>query len=393
MKKFRLMTVLLMLAGYSYAQKPISLNAVLDSAKNRNPELMVSKSQYQQSKASPAPVEGIGATSLSLTYGQIDGPIDEDYQFQIQQPLGNPVKGMYERRKKQSQVELSSLEIELQEAYLLMVVSRAYAQWSFCRQEVALRHIQLQYYDSAAAASQQLYNAGELSNVEFGLSQSRLLTAREIYFSAFKEQTIARQTIESLCMMPLGGFFPADSLSRRFVGGSIQPVAGNLQQQRLAASQKIAEQQLAATTAALAPSFSVGYFNQQLNGISGYQGVMAGIDIPLLKPGSHKQRQVARLELEQAKIGAESRQYQIATQLEMLQQQRQLITDQLLSSPINTANLKQGMASALLLFKTGEIDFITLSQMIDGLVDGYVRQQNLYYQYYSINAEIQYLSK
>lgn len=394
MKNFWIVIVGLLTTVEALAQQPIAMSTLLDSAKVRNAELRVMQSRYQQAQASPGPVGGIDATNISLTYGQIDGPVAEDYQVQVQQPLGNPVKGIYEKRKRESEVELASTELRLQEAYLEMALGKAYARWSSAYQQFNLREQQRNYYDSATASSQRLFETGEISAVEWGLSQSRMLAAKEMYFSAYSQYSEAQQQLEAICLMDLNEFLPADSLSGGLSLSVPAPSNGELQEQRLQAQEKVAERQLAITGAAMAPSFSVGYFNQQLNGISGYQGIMAGVDIPLLKIGNYKQRQIARLELEQAEINRSSQSYQLTRQIEMLRQQRQVIGEQLLDSDnLNASDLEQSMASALRLFKGGEIDFIQLSQMMDGLVDGYVRQQNLYYQLYSINAELKYLTR
>ncbi len=394
MKKYSILIIAMGLGLIASGQRPVALETLLDSARARNSDVRIMKSRYQQAQVSPAAVAGIDATGFSFNYGQVNGPANGDYQLQIIQPLGNPVKGIYERRKRDSEVELAFTELGLQGAYLDMSVEKAYAQWSTAYQKYELRKLQKTFYDSATASSQRLFDLGEINTVEWGLSQSRMMAAKEMYFSAYTEYTNSRQQLEALCRMKLEGFVPDDTPGFSISLVEIDGTGGKLQQQRLSIQQDVAEKQLAVSGAAMAPSFSIGYLNQKIDGVVGYQGVVAGVSIPLLKMGNYKERKIARFELEQAEINRENQSFRLARQIEMLEAQKAIVSTQLVENgQFMKEDLEKSLASSLRLFKSGEIDFIQLSQIIDGLVDGFARQQNLYYQLYSINSELKYLTK
>ncbi len=394
MKKYSILIIAMGLGLIASGQRPLALETLLDSARARNSDVRIMKSRYQQAQVSPATVAGIDATGFSFNYGQVNGPANGDYQLQIIQPLGNPVKGIYERRKRDSEVELAFIELGLQGAYLEMSVEKAYAQWSTAYQKYELRKLQKTFYDSATASSQRLFDLGEINTVEWGLSQSRMMAAKEMYFSAYTEYTNSRQQLEALCRMNLEGFVPDDTPGLSISLVQKEGAGGKLQQQRLSIQQDVAEKQLAVSGAAMAPSFSVGYLNQKIDDVVGYQGVVAGVSIPLLKMGNYKERKIARFELEQAEINRENQSFRLARQIEILEAQKTMVSAQLVENgQFMRADLEKSLSSSLRLFKSGEIDFIQLSQIIDGLADGFARQQNLYYQLYSINSELKYLTK
>ena len=76
-------TFMLLAAAAGMSQRPVSLQALQDSARERNRNLQQLALDIEKAEKQYLPYSGIGNTNVQYNFGQIDGPA-QDYQWQFQ---------------------------------------------------------------------------------------------------------------------------------------------------------------------------------------------------------------------------------------------------------------------------------------------------------------------
>ncbi len=351
-----------LLPGKGNAQ-PLTLGAAIDSALSRNQLLSNAGLAIEQAESRRKASVSLGPTSVDLGYGQINSGINDTF-LEITQNFGNPLQQAKTGKANKIGVKVQSEAARLLKRQLVRDVKLVWQDLLF-RQAVVEQYRQqieiLKKYHAKAIRKQQ---AGDVSQAELGLivmEQSdlyRQLALAEIDYSdvvnVFKQLTKITKVGEladSLTLMPL----------------DVKPVAAEFDQTLLAPYVANTQFNLARVKAASAgyfPEIKLGYFNQSLDGINGFQGVRGGVALPLWFKPQKQAVDIARLDARRAAneqaYQADQYRFQYQNAIDKLLKIKQIYTTSLDSWEQHNAAMIKAVETELML---GEIDYFKYVQI------------------------------
>jgi len=388
-----ILPLILAFAASSNSQaQTLTLDAAIDSALVRNQVISNAELTIQQAESRRKAAMKLGLTEVNMAYGQMNSDINDTY-LEVKQSFGNPFQ---QSKTSKANAVLVNVEIEktnLLKRMLTRDVKLAWQDIIYRKQVVARYSQQIEVIKNYRQKAENRQEVGELSNSELGLivmEQSdlyRKLALAEINYSdamqSFKQLTRIKQFNEiadSLVNLP----FDFSTAYEQYDKTLLAPYQTNIDYK----SAKIKE-----ANSAYFPEISLAYFNQSIDGFTGFQGVRGILAIPIwFKP----QKQAVAL----AKIDAQIAQNNLINQSEQYQFQYQNAVNKLLK--INELYLSSldnwGEQNAILLNAVenelilGEIDYFRYVQITNRVLSTAINRLELINRLNKAIIEVEYFS-
>lgn len=387
----KLITALMLVwCSTGFGQDIVSLETLVDSAREHNADLRRLQLEISKAKSMNRAYNGLGKTNVSYMHGQIDGP-DIDYQWQITQPLGNPLSGIANTQLRQARIDNYQLEYELNKAWVEMEVEKAYAGWQAWRR---IRDIKKQIrvtYEQALRVAEKQFELGDIGQTEVGFARGRYAQSLQEENAALQEELSFIYQLEIIIRSSLEGKSP-EPLRMQTPKVDAGPDSSGLMNQYYQSRVNLARENKEISGSRFFPSFSVGYFNQQLGGTPGFDGITLGASIPLFDVTTYQERQQAKISLEQSMVEASQNNWQRQSRYQQLLLQGKTILQQLDNLKADAEETTQSLNIIRKKYELGEIDMLTLSQTISALSAAEISQMQLLLRLEQINAELKYLN-
>ncbi|GAA3994919.1 CusA/CzcA family heavy metal efflux RND transporter [Hymenobacter fastidiosus] len=341
------LALLLPLAGQAQ-QAPISAAQAVSLALRANGTVAAARGALEAQQAGRrGAVDVLGRTTIQGTYGQFNS-YRNDNQLSITQPLSLPSAYRSQARLADAQVTSRELELAQVQAELRRQVRLSYEQAVHARHSLQVLRGQDSIYTEFLRAANLRFKTGEAARLEpataqvqQGENQAKLRQARTAYvvarrqLQALLQQSAPVELTDSL-LRPLR---PAAPPTDRDTAEPVRNAQARVLQQQV-------REQQAATRAEQAqglPGFTLGYFNQSLigpqtvGGVGGperyyggsarFQGVTAGVALPLYRKPQQARVQAARLRAQVAQTQAHRFQTELAARVDELQARRQELAE------------------------------------------------------------------
>lgn len=370
----------------------LSLADAWAHAQANRPDLKIAALQVDEAATLKKQAIQVNPAQASLSYGQIDGP-DVDWQWSINQNFGNILAHNRRQQLAKGYVEQAEALAAVTLRQAKRAVEAAWYTWQYhWTRWQTYNAQQLRYADFADKAQLQL-KTGAISQLQAALARTQMIqvqqAARQAQLAYLKatmdlQQTLfMRQPIKpSVDTLPLHGT----------IVGNIDIDIGPLLAPFNAATQ-VAAKQVALAKSQYFPQLSAGYFRQQLGGIAGFQGVSAGIAIPLWWPAQSGQVEQAKLQQAQQALQAEQAALTLEQEAQQWIQQYNWLMDQVQSARLFKQQAEQLINGAQLAWSTGEIDYFRLMQLMDQALDLQIQQLDLMQQYNQSAIQFSYFTK
>ncbi|MCC3154796.1 CusA/CzcA family heavy metal efflux RND transporter [Hymenobacter sp. BT770] len=339
-----LLLLLLLLPRLGQAQGPLTAPQAVTQALQTNGTVLAGQRALEAQQAIRKTAYDIGRTTLSGSYGQYNSQ-NRDNQFTLTQSVALP--GVY-----QSAAGLADARITGQRARLVQVqaelrrqVRLTYEQAVHARHRLRVLRGQDSVYTEFLRSANLRFKTGEAARLEpatalvqQGEIRTQLLAARTDFRIAQRQlqallQVPAAVSVADSVLHPLAllGAARADSTAPALADTLLK--INNPQARVLA--QQVAERRAETRVAQAAglPEFTVGYFNQSIIGYqrldaagteryfgpgARFQGVQAGVAVPLWRGPQKARVQAARLQEQVAQAGYERYRAEAAGQVDEL---------------------------------------------------------------------------
>lgn len=389
MKKVLSIVSTLLLGHICFSQVGVSMQELLDSALNRNADLQKIELEIERAETMNRVYNGIGKTNLTYTYGQIDGP-EQDYQWQVNQTLGNPVSGAVNNKVRQARISSFEIEYKLNKAWVRMQVEKAYAGWQAWHQIKEINQALRETYQQALKVAERQSSIGELGKTEVGFAKGRYAEAIKLENQAYQESLRYVYQLELLSRVDLTDLNP-EALDFSASPTQESTDSLSLMDKYYLSRVALAEKNRELSGSRFVPSFSVGYFNQQLNGIEGFDGFTVGAKIPLFDVSTYQNRQLASIDLAQSEVEANQGLWQRQSRIQQLSQQRDKLLSQLVELSIDPKETAAQLQIIRKNYELGEIDMLVFSQFLSALSSAEISQAQMILSLHQIQAELNYL--
>lgn len=301
--------VLLLLSSVAFAQqpqsKPLTLEEAVKIAIEKNPQLRSVSLEVSQQKALKKSAFDIPKTNFTLLHGQYNGTYN-DNNFSVQQDFSFPTVYTSQGKAQKQSIILSEKAKAVTEGELIRDVKSAYYQLILGKERLKLLTTQDSIYRKFSDVAQVKYRTGETSNLEKLSAISKFQEVQLQRTEAEADIIIYQQELQKLLGISEEVLIADNKLKKQVLSISTDSTA--IKQNPVLAyyNQKIsvASSQLAVEKNKFLPDLSLGYFNQSLDGVTGFQGVEFGIGIPIFFSAQRGRVQSAKIQAEIAKSDA-----------------------------------------------------------------------------------------
>lgn len=323
---------------------PLLKNAVLEA-------------EYE--KSGKAQSYNVAPLDVIVQYGQINYS-GRDYFVEVNQNLGNLALMFKQDALTRQKILLAESQAQLLRRELVFHASMAYTEWKYAYYEAQVYDSMFVLYSAAMQRMNERVKRGEESSVEKTFFEAEFFKVRNAGASSnlrleqsWRKLMLSAWIKDSLCI-PEPVQMNLFLVEKKEVDTSLfDPL------NRKSLMQK---SQTQVEKSRLAPEFTIGYFNQSLEKINGHWGIRGGLSIPLWA-------WTAKSRIEQSKVReniiANEIEYHrevLASQLEMLLNQYEILTNRMESE--NPGHTDALIRKAELQYKTGQTDYLSYVQIV-----------------------------
>lgn len=286
--------------------KPLTLQEAITTAIEKNPQFRSATLEVEQQKVLKKSSFDIPQTKFTLLHGQYNGSYN-DNNFGVEQDFNFPTVYTSQRKAQGQNIILSEKARDITKAELIRDVKIAYYQLILGKEKLKLLTTQDSIYSKFSDVAQVKFRTGETSNLEklSAMSQSQEVKLRKteaeadliIYQQELQKLLGIDEAIEvSEIKLPKQILAIADTTALK-----LNPSLSYYNQMIL-----VAQSQVKVEKNKFLPDLSIGYFNQSLDGITGFQSVQFGVGIPIFFSSQKGRVQSAKIQEEIAKSDAQN---------------------------------------------------------------------------------------
>ncbi|GAA3975647.1 CusA/CzcA family heavy metal efflux RND transporter [Hymenobacter antarcticus] len=337
--------LLLLLPFLTQAQAPLTAPQAVIQALQTNGTVIAGTRALEAQQAVRRAAYDFGRTTVTGSYGQYNSQ-NRDTQFSVTQALALP--GVYRSAAGLADARIAGQQAQLQQvqAELRRQVRLSYEQAVHARHRLRVLRGQDSVYSEFLRAANLRFKTGEAARLEPATALVQQGEIRTQLLAARTDFRVAQRQLQALLQVPTA-VAVADSLLRplALLGAASQadstaPALADTLLERANPQARVLARQVAerraetrVAQAAGLPEFTVGYFNQsiigyqRLDGVgteryfgsgSRFQGVQAGVAVPLWRQPQKARVQAARLQEQVAQAGYDRYRAQLASRLDEL---------------------------------------------------------------------------
>ncbi|MBW3129540.1 CusA/CzcA family heavy metal efflux RND transporter [Hymenobacter profundi] len=301
-------------------------------------------------------------TVLDYQRGQISDAAT-DQSFNIIQQAAFPTLYAAQKRLLENQTGAAEQRARTQRRELTRVIRTDYYNLLIAYHRVQLLRRQDSLYRRAAYAARIRYQVGETNRLEQVAAEARMLELQNQLLTLLTDVQVQRQQLGVLLGYPapvdvdtmasvVASISPADTAA---LSPDANPTLGLLRQEVTISAQQTKVEKLRRL-----PDLRVGYFNQSISRVGGYQVAQAGVAVPLLGGVQKARIAAARLGEQYATNQLNYYTVQLNSQLRTLRQQ--LARARASLTYYETVALPQArlvLSTAEKIFRAGDVEYVT----------------------------------
>ncbi|MFB9863351.1 CusA/CzcA family heavy metal efflux RND transporter [Rufibacter immobilis] len=383
----------------------LSLAQVLELAKQNNQQLKSAALEVEMRGALQKTAVDIPKTELSYSQGEINSPVTDD-RIGISQTIPFPTVWKAQGKLLQEQKNLSQQQLNLEQHDLLYQVKQAYARLAFLHQAHQLLQRQDSIFQVLERAAEVRFRTGETGLLEKTTATTQRLELTDRLRQNQSALAVAQAQLNALVQAPQPLHFTPqplqlDSTSFGVAETQNHPLLQVHQQQIV-----VADRERQVEKSRLAPDITLGYFNQSLIGtydINGrvetaadrsrrFQGVEAGVAVPLWQGPQRARVKAAALGKQAAEASLQNQQHLLQSEWQAAQETHQRLRQSLQFYREQVlVNARLALTQADKAYRSGEASYLSYLQA----ADQQLRTQQNYLQLlldYQLNVfQLQYL--
>lgn len=393
--------IILLIGGFlipqkTFAQdnKPLTLDEAIKIALQNNPQIKSASLEVEQQNVLKKTAFDLPKTNISILNGQYNSEIKDTY-IGVAQDIYFPTVYIQQSKVQKQNVLLSEKNLAVTQAELIRNVKSAYYQLSFGMEKLKLLSYQDSIYKKFSDVAELKYKTGETSYLEKLSAQSKYQEIQIYKRQAEADIKIYQQELQKLLNTQQTISIADNKLQKQSL--SISTDTSAVRQNPLLAyyNQRIvlANSQLSLEKNKFLPDFSVGYFNQSLDNVKGFQGVQFGIGIPIFFWGQQGRVQSAKIQTQIAQSDYENYQNTLKTLFNQQLQEYQKFLD--LMNYYETTGLIQSdeiLKTSQFAYTKGEIGYVEYIQSITQAISIKSEYLNSLNQYNQAIININYLT-
>ena len=297
-KKFLFFFLLLavVLPFTAKAQEKVTMDQAIELAKQNHPRLKIASAAIRQVKAGRGEVLELSSTEMNYSWGQLNGELRKDKQWEVTQGLGSLLTPFYKNALVNRQVETGAFYRQIVEKEVVAEVKRAWAYYLYACNLRALYNDQNKLAEQLQRMGELRYHQGEITLLEKNMTTSMAADMKNRLFQAQEEEKLALSRLNWVCYAdrPL---VPVDTALVQFPVDYQAPSFSEVHLNYFQSQANEAKAQLNVERSRFFPELSFGYVRQDILPLKGLNSWMVGVSFPVYFLPRHSK-------IKQAKVAA-----------------------------------------------------------------------------------------
>ena len=297
-KKFLFFFLLLaiVLPFTAKAQEKVTMDQAIELAKQNHPRLKIASAAIRQVKAGRGEVLELSSTEMNYSWGQLNGELRKDKQWEVTQGLGSLLTPFYKNALVNRQVETGTFYRQIVEKEVVAEVKRAWAYYLYACNLRALYNDQNKLAEQLQRMGELRYHQGEITLLEKNMTTSMAADMKNRLFQAQEEEKLALSRLNWVCYAdrPL---VPVDTALVQFPVDYQAPSFSEVHLNYFQSQANEAKAQLNVERSRFFPELSFGYVRQDILPLKGLNSWMVGVSFPVYFLPRHSK-------IKQAKVAA-----------------------------------------------------------------------------------------
>ena len=281
-KKFLFFFLLLavMLPFTAKAQEKVTMEQAIELAKQNHPRLKIASAAIRQVKAGRGEVLELSSTEMNYSWGQLNGELRKDKQWEVTQGLGSLLTPFYKNALVNRQVEMGAFYRQVVEKEVVAEVKRAWAYYLYACNLRALYNDQNKLAEQLQRMGELRYHQGEITLLEKNMTTSMAADMKNRLFQAQEEEKLALSRLNWVCYAdrPL---VPVDTALVQFPVDYQAPSFSEVHMNYFQSQANEAKAQLNVERSRFFPELSFGYVRQDILPLKGLNSWMVGVSFPV----------------------------------------------------------------------------------------------------------------
>ena len=351
------------LVGSSYSQDALTIESALQLAHTNSPGLKAATLFVEKEKALLKTNRSLDKTVFSYSLGQINSDMI-DYSINVNQSFKFPASGV-RKQLLEAKVAAGESTLELAKSELTRSVRIEFVAIINLQKQLELFEEQEGLYKKMLDISTKKLRVGESNILEKTTAKSQFQKVQIARKKIEMDLTTHKSNLSILLYTEIQPLFIDEKTTLELPLLDSSEISKNPMLSFYQRTIAIKEKQVIVNKKEFLPDFNAGYFNQQIEGTQGLQGIQFGIAIPLFNRYQKAVVNASKIEIEIANQEMEN--YRL-TLYQMLQQQLQNCSKYYLEIEYYQTNGK-ALANQLIdlankAYNAGEIGYIEFVQSI-----------------------------
>lgn len=262
------------------AQEKVTMDQAIELAKQNHPRLKIASAAIRQVKAGRGEVLELSSTEMNYSWGQLNGELRKDKQWEVTQGLGSLLTPFYKNALVNRQVETGAFYRQVVEKEVIAEVKRAWAYYLYACNLRALYNDQNKLAEQLQRMGELRYHQGEITLLEKNMTTSMAADMKNRLFQAQEEEKLALSRLNWVCYAdrPL---VPVDTALVQFPVDYQAPSFSEVHMNYFQSQANEAKAQLNVERSRFFPELSFGYVRQDILPLKGLNSWMVGVSFPV----------------------------------------------------------------------------------------------------------------
>lgn len=287
------------------AQEKVTMDQAIELAKQNHPRLKIASAAIRQVKAGRGEVLELSSTEMNYSWGQLNGELRKDKQWEVTQGLGSLLTPFYKNALVNRQVETGAFYRQIVEKEVVAEVKRAWAYYLYACNLRALYNDQNKLAEQLQRMGELRYHQGEITLLEKNMTTSMAADMKNRLFQAQEEEKLALSRLNWVCYAdrPL---VPVDTALVQFPVDYQAPSFSEVHLNYFQSQANEAKAQLNVERSRFFPELSFGYVRQDILPLKGLNSWMVGVSFPVYFLPRHSKVKQAKVAAVIARTEAET---------------------------------------------------------------------------------------
>lgn len=279
-KKFFFLLLLALLPIPMKAQQVVTLEQAIELAKQNHPRLKTAAAAVRQAKAGRGEVLELAPTEFGYSWGQLNGEIKKDKQWEVNQNLGSLLTPFYKNVLVNRQIATGTFYHQIVEKEVVAEVKRAWAYYLYAYNLRSLYNDQNQWAEELQRIGELRYQQGEITLLEKNMAATMAADLKNRLFQSQEEEKLALARLNWACYagQPI---VPADTALVQFPADIETPTYSEAHLKYFQSQAGEAKAQLNVERSRFFPELSLGYVRQDILPLKGLNSWMVSVSFPI----------------------------------------------------------------------------------------------------------------